>query len=510
MEMQKQGVLPQPGDIQVMHGFEEKEWFPYNVNDVHRGDTDTGYWRRKKNPDGSPVYTNGRFVYGLPGNSNHAQTIGPYLTEEISDDIALKQQQGNGWYGDYTADDTKLTKTDNPSSGPYDFVGPVDPNIPTNKGTATMRYKGSDPMFQKIAADAAIREMEAFENAPIQRLNITTPKSLTNNYPRYNELPSVLLERARNFKNRGYKTGGNLNSTPCPSGQIYDPTSKSCVSYETWEKNNSNFNMEDVKKENEDYYKTIEWYKNYHNSPKYYEMVRSSYPEGGVGDLQAGIIRKRRAQNLENTPPLQILAQPEYSPNTGGLSHTNTGQIEIFPEGFGTQVAAHEVSHSTDIPIYYGPTQQNERVIPALDSEYINKRKADVLGDSREYFNWKEYYDDMIKNDPEKFLETQEQFLDFSNYVAKDTETRARLNTIRKMAQEQGLYDPFTEGVSPELYYDILKKIQFKGTNRKKEGFNPMKQLQDTFSDEEIIWMLNNISENKNNNNNIDDKEGMA
>jgi hypothetical protein len=114
----------------------------------------------------------------------------------------------------------------------------------------------------------------------------------------------------------------------------------------------------------------------------------------------------------------------------------------------------------------------------------------------------------MIKNNPEDFRQAQKEFLDWTNYVGEDTETRARLNTIRKEAQDQGLYDPFTEGVSPDLYYKKLKKLQLKGKNPKKKSYNPMKQLQDTFSDEEIIWMLNNISENKTNN--IDDNEGMA
>ena len=506
MEMQKPGVLPQPGDIQVLHGFEEKEWIPNDFNNIQRGNTDTGYWRRKKKPDGSPVFTNGRFVYGLPGNSNHAQTIGPYLDQEVSDYIGKKHSETPAYYiGDYSADNTKLTRTDNPGGGRYDFVGKVDPNSPTYPGTATMRYKGDNKMFQNIATDAAKREMDAFDSMPISRLNIKPIENISTNYTSSKELPSEFLKR---FRNRPYATGGSLGSSPCPSGQIYDETSQACVSYETWEKNNSGFNIEDVKKENENYFNANEWFKNYHNSPKYYEMTRSSYPKGGVGDMQASILRKRREQNLKNIPPLKILPQEERG--LAGLSHTDSGQIEVFPEGFETGTATHELSHSTDRPVYFYPGWEDgeQRIIPKSDSKYIDKRKADVLGDSREYFNYKQYYDDLIKNDPEAFRQAQEEFLNFSNYVAEDTETRARLNTIRKLAQEQGIYDPFTEGVSPDLYYQKLKKLKLKTKDRYKQGYNPMKQLQDTFSDEEIIWMLNNISENKTNN--IDDSEGMA
>jgi len=506
MEMQKPGVLPQPGDIQILHGFEEKEWIPNDFNNIQRGNTDTGYWRRKKKPDGSPVFTNGRFVYGLPGNSNHAQTIGPYLNQEVSDYIGKKHSETPQYYiSDYSADSTKLTRTDNPGGGRYDFVGKVDPNSPTYPGTATMRYKGDNKMFQNIATDAAKREMDAFDSMPISRLNIKPIENISTNYTMPKELPSEFLKK---FRNRPYATGGNLGGSPCPSGQIYDETSQACVSYETWEKNNSGFNIEDVKKENENYFNANEWFKNYHNSPKYYEMTRSSYPKGGVGDMQASILRKRREQNLKSIPPLKILPQEEEG--LAGLSHTDSGQIEVFPEGFETGTATHELSHSTDRPVYFYPGWEDgeQRIMPKSDSKYIDKRKADVLGDSREYFNYKQYYDDLIKNDPEAFRQAQEEFLNFSNYVAEDTETRARLNTIRKLAQEQGIYDPFTEGVSPDLYYQKLKKLKLKTKDRYKQGYNPMKQLQDTFSDEEIIWMLNNISENKTNN--IDDNEGMA
>jgi len=363
----------------------------------------------------------------------------------------------------------------------------------------------------KAIANLPIKEAELIRNEnPIEVPYITERK-----YPdtlkgrrQQRQNDKFIAQFPDNYNFKFYKTGGNLGGSPCPSGQIYDETSKSCVSYETWEKNNSGFNMEDVKKENEDYFNANEWFKNYHNSPKYYEMTRSSFPEGGVGDMQAGSLRKRREQNLKSIPPLKILPQEEEG--LGGLSMTDNGQIELFPEGFKTGTTTHELSHSTDRPVYFYPGTEigRQRIMPESDSKYIDKRKADVLGDSREYFNYKEYYDNMIKNDPEKFKKAEEKFLDFSNYVAEDTETRARLNTIRRMAQEQGLYDPFAEGVSSDLYYQKLKKLKLKTKDRYKQGYNPMKQLQNTFSDEEIIWMLNNISENKTNNSN--DTEGMA
>ena len=391
-------------------------------------------------------------------------------------------------------------------------------NFYPEDGDQSFRYLRNLPAIEKksTAANEKYSDyLEYVEGNKIDKLPFHMPKSFSR---QPTKTPFILKKQSYPDTRKGrkqekqdlaqtqkkYATGGSLAS-PCSNGQIFDTKSGKCVSYETWEKNNSGFNMNDVKKENEDYFKANEWFKNYHNSPKYYEMTRGSYPEGGVGDIAAGILRARRKQNLKTIPPLQIL--PQDDPNTGGGSYSDTGQIEIYPDGFGVGTGTHEVSHSTDRPIY--GTDQGQRMIPASDTKYVNKRKADVLGDSREYFNNKDYYNWLAANKPKEFKKQEKDFLDFSNYVAKDTETRARLNTIRQMAQEQGMYDPFTQKVSSDLYYKKLKKLQLKTKDRNKKGYNPMKQLQDTYSDEEIIWMLNNISKNetiKNNN----DTEGMA
>ena len=45
--------------------------------------------------------------------------------------------------------------------------------------------------------------------------------------------------------------------------------------------------------------------------------------------------------------------------------------------------------------------------------------------------------------------------------------------------------------------YKKLKNYQFEKGD--KSGFDPMQQLQNAFSDEEIIWLLNNMSKTEDN-----------
>jgi hypothetical protein len=211
-------------------------------------------------------------------------------------------------------------------------------------------------------------------------------------------------------------------------------------------------------------------------------------------------MKKMRQQQLDSTPPLQILPQPKDAPNTGGYSINATGQIVILPEGFRTRgTHSHELSHSSDRPV----RGKRSRLIPQRDVDYINKNKAKTIADSRAYHNYKDQYDPIFKEYPEYKQQVDDSFREFSSdYVGEPTEVRARLNAIRQLAKEANLYDPFTEGVSPDLYYKKLKNYQYEKGD--KSGFDPMKQLQDTFSDEEIIWMLNNISKNQDQNKELD------
>ena len=287
---------------------------------------------------------------------------------------------------------------------------------------------------------------------------------------------------------------------PCRPGYIYDPKVGRCVPENAYRLNRAadkdDINVDDALRENRRYYEGYQFMKDWQNSPMYDKMLKGAARSPESYEY----MKKMRQQQLDSTPPLQILPQPKDEQNLAGYSMNATGQIVILPEGFRTHgTHSHELSHSSDRPV----RGKRSRLIPQRDVDYINKNKAKTIADSRAYHNYKDEYDSIFKEYPEYKQQVDDSFREFSSdYVGEPTEVRARLNAIRQLAKEANLYDPFTEGVSPDLYYKKLKNYQYE--KRDKSGFDPMKQLQDTFSDEEIIWMLNNVSKNQDQNTELD------
>jgi len=237
----------------------------------------------------------------------------------------------------------------------------------------------------------------------------------------------------------------------------------------------------------ENYDEAYKWTSDYMNSPMYKKMLM----ESSANTAEFNDINNARWSNFKSIPPLQILPQPADHPNRGGQSSAFNGQIQLFPMGFETKGSnSHEISHSTDRPSFFKGFFNT--VIPQSDKNYIEQSAPTTFKSSPIYNNNKSYYNSLEKNDPKGYKKD----VDFNiNYVSKDTETRARLNAIRQGAQQNNLYDPFKEGVTPELYYNKLKNFQFEKGD--KSGFDPLWQLKNVYSDEEIIYMLNHISENK-------------
>lgn len=80
------------------------------------------------------------------------------------------------------------------------------------------------------------------------------------------------------------------------------------------------------------------------------------------------------------------------------------------------------------------------------------------------------------------------------DYVSTPHEVRARLGEIRYFGKKEGVYDPFTEQITPEIFQQYINK------EREDDNWQPMKpinELREDYTDEEILWMLQNISKNK-------------
>lgn len=263
----------------------------------------------------------------------------------------------------------------------------------------------------------------------------------------------------------------------------------------------------------------------------------------------ADFITKARAYQLGNSGPIEVHDhQPAYSSTTGGNSISSTGDINIYPMGFDVlEMGSHEGSHSSDRPLskedayalsswgdvlsdaipmgINGWSQYftgNKDLVPSsllsYPSEYFIKGKrlipdSDVnmiegfrtnddaeesyydskINRQQESLNLLKQKDELTDEDKEE-IESLEKNLgrdtDWVDYVTEPTELRARLMAIRNGANNQGIYDPFKDKVSPDIMEQLIN-TDFEPNN---SGFDPLNQLRNIYSDEEIRTMLNEVA----------------
>lgn len=336
-----------------------------------------------------------------------------------------------------------------------------------------------------------------------------------------------------------------------------------------------------------------QWVEDWHNSPMYNQMIlNSNWGQQKNADYQT----KLRKKNIQTIPSLNVVeksADKEGSKlpstmSTAAHSLSDTGQIEVFPEGYdyGPSLFIHEILHSSDRPrelykwnhpsyytgkvfdeyspnnitseefdkvvgkndsyfidsdrngeildypdwmIYKDPRFPNDgvvwhdRVMPNKDQMYITTHRGSNWKDNEKYklnkekgffkiktdkeveegLSWLDKSDPdykefflLDKNFPYEMIKAgKKDWKEFGhNYVSDPTEVRARLGEIRYNAQKEGIYDPFTQQITPEIFQNYINK------ERDSDHWQPMKpidELREDYTDEEILWMLQNISKNK-------------
>ena len=243
------------------------------------------------------------------------------------------------------------------------------------------------------------------------------------------------------------------------------------------------------------------------------------------------------------------------SSGVAAWSKSDTGQIEVFPGGYnyGPSLFTHEILHSSDRPrelykwdhpaysaegypdwmLHNDPRFPNEdvwhdRTMPKSDQMYITGHRGSNWKDNEAYKlnkaqGWytprtdEEIKKDMIENgfDPNEpefnnifesiKKQDKQDAKDYSNtdkkywkefghdYVSDPTEVRARLGEIRFHAQKEGIYDPFTEQITPEIFQNYINKER---DSKNWQPLKPIDELRQEFTDEEILYMLQHISKN--------------
>jgi hypothetical protein len=127
------------------------------------------------------------------------------------------------------------------------------------------------------------------------------------------------------------------------------------------------------------------------------------------------------------------------------------------------ETAVHELSHATDLAGANIPRADVEKMW-----KYQKQREQE-------------------KGKLTKFFDDE----DFNTYVGRPTETRARLNSIRALGKEQGVYNPFTEKI------DKSKLDKIKSPNIIRDS--QLDQLRKIYNDDQIIDLLNSVSKNDSN-----------
>lgn len=188
----------------------------------------------------------------------------------------------------------------------------------------------------------------------------------------------------------------------------------------------------------------------------------------------------------------------------------------------GNRLVSHELSHASDMGLYdltktFGRREVYPRVteigggmkyfnrgqalIPAQDERLIQKmkdenrdeaNKREIKGkDLGRYAGWSDEGDRSLRK-----------------YYTNPTEIRARLNVIRKLAGEDGVYDPFSESITmgglQKLYDGMNENVRNRkdkatrygihGEVQKSGKYKPLMELNKFYTKEQILKMLNQIA----------------
>jgi hypothetical protein len=234
-----------------------------------------------------------------------------------------------------------------------------------------------------------------------------------------------------------------------------------------------------------------QYMKDYMDSPMYNEMVDNSTT--GISDkFFLNLSRDHNYDTAKVTLMNRNLTGEDE--NVGANSNSTTGAIKVFPKGYqGPQLEgmiSHEISHTIDKPVKWkdkarsiheflgNPYMDEKRIIPKKDIDLMQS-----------YYKGNDYYKELFNKNALNNAALNED-REWFNYVSDPTETRARLNDIRYNAKKYNIYDPFTEKVDVEKLNEIRK------LSKKAGGFDPFNQLRDVYSEDQIINMLNTISQN--------------
>jgi hypothetical protein len=251
---------------------------------------------------------------------------------------------------------------------------------------------------------------------------------------------------------------------------------------------NANFNNEVDK--------SLEYFKNWQASPMYKQMLKNSTKSDWF-DYGYEEDRNKQLQTLIKNKKTLIRRPNEEYGTKGESAHANpnTGVLNFYKSTMPYEYSGtipHEISHATDASIPGFFYNSSDRLIPSDDIELIKKYTPASYKDTAMYKRLDSKSKANVKN---LNLMSDEKI----KYFTTPTETRARLNVIRKFAKENKIYDPFTEKIDKNKFKELF--------NNKDILPQEALDLNSIYDETQMIHLLNTISENQDSIENFEDKK---
>jgi hypothetical protein len=246
------------------------------------------------------------------------------------------------------------------------------------------------------------------------------------------------------------------------------------------------------------------------NSPMYKEMATRSAMESGMNPEE---LMSRRMESIQSLPDTKLVTKD--NPERLGQYNPYRHRTTIFGEDSGGAVNAHEFSHATDLEFgKYGGmgipsvdevlmTSSSNPVYAPFISNYMEG--TELPGPSPEEFlsaiQDTPQFDYIASTffpkgrDPQEFFSTEEgkqklgQIYELVGTAALPMETRARLNAMRFLAKEAGIYDPNTQPINKDQLGELLNLYE-----KDPMKYQQIRQMNIMYTPQQIMEMLNRIS----------------
>jgi lysozyme len=207
--------------------------------------------------------------------------------------------------------------------------------------------------------------------------------------------------------------------------------------------------------------------KGWYNSPKYKEMLAASVSNEKNPTKAFKIIDEDRRYGLDT--PVKSINNLRSKAGAFGLNDASIGQVLVdrqFIEqnpNLASSLVSHELSHNSIMP------------------------KSDIA----KIQSYTPKYDPKIHSTPGMVNDPRENY----DAMTEPEEVRSMIYGLRNLAQKNNIYNTFTQPATKES----LEKLSplFQETEGGK-SYDQLKRLKTYFTDEQIIDMMNTISENKN------------